>query len=166
LASNILVEKRLVIAAGYLKQGPLHTIRKFIMENKSWDSFKHELVNLFGIKGLEHKYKDCMATINFSDFGCAEDYINKFMFYLQEVKISDSDAFYYFKRGLPEKYRLAFVGSNVRSVQEAVELSLGVRLGVELAHLVRTTNLDSVGQSGVRAQPGLLLGYDRGSRRR
>jgi hypothetical protein len=121
-ASNIPVEKRLVIAAGYLKQGPLHTIRKFIIEDKSWDSFEQELVKLFGIKGQEHKYKDCMATINFSDFGCAEDYINKFMFYLQEVKISDSDAFYYFKRGLPEKYRLAFVGSNVRSVQEAVEL--------------------------------------------
>jgi hypothetical protein len=50
------------------------------MENKSWDSFEQELVKLFGIKGQEHKYKDCMATINFSDFGCAEDYINNRIF--------------------------------------------------------------------------------------
>ena len=38
-------------------------------------------------------------------------------------------------------------------LQEAVELSLGVRLGVILAHLVRPASFDSVRQSGV---PGLL----------
>jgi hypothetical protein len=50
-----------------------------------------------------------------------EDYINKFLYYLQEIRIPDLDAIKYFKKGLPEKYRMVLALSDIRTVHDAIE---------------------------------------------
>jgi hypothetical protein len=118
--ANIPKEKWLVIAAGYVKNGPLQLLKKTIMEARSWDDFESEIVKVFGLRNMEKSIIEKLKTMKMQHFNSFEDYVNRYLNMLQGVKISDLDQLMNFTNGLPEKMQIEIGLKECKTVHEAI----------------------------------------------